>query len=121
MIRINKIKLARNFFLYEFESPDTKEVIIFQGLISKLQQARDIVKRPLIITSGYRTEKHNTLVKGEKKSQHRIGAAVDISTIHHDGKKLKKILLDVGFLQVLLYEKANFIHCALFKKNPIMK
>lgn len=118
---INKIQLSRNFSLYEFESPDTKEVMIYDGLILKLQQARDIVKIPFFITSGYRTEKHNTLVKGMPKSQHRIGAAVDISILNHGGKELKKILIEVGFLQVILYSKRNFIHCALFKKNPIMK
>jgi len=120
MNRLNKIKLASNFFLYEFQSPDTKEVIIFQGLIPKLQLARDLAGKALIITSGYRTEKHNALVKGQPKSQHRIGAAADISTLNHDAKKLKKILIEVGFLQVILYAKANFIHAALFKKNPLL-
>lgn len=117
---MNRIKLSRNFSLHEFESPDTKEVIVYKDLIIKLQQARDIVKNPLIITSGYRTEKHNFQVGGKKKSQHRIGAAVDISLFNHVGKVLRKIFIQVGFRQVILYDKRHFIHVALYKKNPLM-
>jgi len=117
---LNKIQLSRNFYLYEFHSPDTKEVIIYRGLISKLQRARDIIKSSLIITSGYRTELHNITVGGKPKSQHRIGAAVDIWAFGHGLKELEKILLEVGFKQVIVYKRANFIHAALFKKNPLM-
>ena len=118
MNRMNKVKLSRNFYLYEFESPETKEVIIFDGLVSKLQLARDYVKKALVITSGYRTEKYNMLVGGKEKSQHRVGCAVDISVVNHQPFTLKSLLEQVGFKQVIYYKEKNFIHAALFKKNP---
>lgn len=42
-----------------------------------LQPVRDYLKKPMIITSGYRNAQLNTLVGGAKNSQHLEGKAAD--------------------------------------------
>jgi uncharacterized protein YcbK (DUF882 family) len=44
----------------------------------ELQELRDIVGRPITITSGYRTKEHNAAIGGAVRSQHLLGKAVDI-------------------------------------------
>jgi len=117
----NNIQISRNFNLREFQDPVTREVKIYDSLVARLQQVRYAVGKPIVITSGYRTEKHNKFVGGLKLSQHRIGAAVDISIIGHNSAKLKKLLKIAGFKQLIVYKKKKIIHVALFKKNPFLK
>ena len=42
-----------------------------------LQPIRNILNKPMIVTSGYRCEKLNLLVGGKINSQHKIGCAID--------------------------------------------
>lgn len=48
------------------------------GCIYILQPLRDIIKQPIVITSGYRCKRLNALVGGVSNSQHLIGQAADI-------------------------------------------
>lgn len=118
--KVNLIKLSKNFSLYEFESPDTREVKIYPSVIDFLQYVRNKVKRPIIITSGYRTIEYNKKVGGKEKSQHLIGSAVDISLIGHKITDMNFYLFEAGFKQVIYYSKEKMIHCALFHRNPIL-
>lgn len=77
-MRINDISVSENFKLYEFESPDTKEVKLDPVLLVKLQALRDRVGVPLQINSGYRTRKHNQEVGGVDDSEHCEGRASDV-------------------------------------------
>jgi uncharacterized protein YcbK (DUF882 family) len=48
--------------------------------VQKLQQLRDMVKRPVRITSGYRTPAYNSTCPGAADgSQHLYGKAADIT------------------------------------------
>ncbi len=47
-------------------------------LLIVLEEMRYQLKAPVTIVSGHRCEKHNTSVKGAKKSKHLEGRAVDI-------------------------------------------
>ena len=51
-------------------------------LVEGLQFLRDMAKVPLLITSGFRCNKHNSTMKppGAKNSQHIYGTAADIAT-----------------------------------------
>lgn len=42
-----------------------------------LQPIRDYIKKPMVITSGYRNKEINKLVGGKENSQHLTGCAVD--------------------------------------------
>lgn len=47
-------------------------------LLDSLQKVRDILEKPMKITSGYRCEKHNLAVGGVSSSSHLSGTAADI-------------------------------------------
>lgn len=47
-------------------------------LLELLEQIREEVGEPVVITSGYRCAKHNKACGGKPKSQHKLGNAADI-------------------------------------------
>jgi len=118
---INKIKVAKNFYLSEFQSPDTKTVMIEPELLKKLQDLRDMLKEPITITSGYRTiEHHEAIYKriyGEnywqycpRKSYHLSGQAVDILLSKRYPKNLKEWALSAGFRGIILNYEKGYLH-----------
>jgi len=83
--------LSKNFALNEFtksvsairngiDNEPTKEHIRNIQLLVKfvLQPLREALGSPIRITSGYRSEALNKLIKGSKRSQHCKGQAADI-------------------------------------------
>lgn len=54
-----------------------------------LQPVRDLIKKPMIISSGYRCQQVNKLVGGKATSQHTKGMAVDFTV---KGLSVKKII-----------------------------
>ena len=78
------MKLSKNFSLSEFECNDgsetPKEVVVnLQLLAEQLQILRDFIGKPITINSGYRSPHYNDVViKGAKRSQHKLGTAADI-------------------------------------------
>jgi uncharacterized protein YcbK (DUF882 family) len=67
----------KNFQLVEFDCPCCGKNDISHELIDVLQIIRDEAHAPMIITSGYRCEAHNTAIGGAPKSQHLKGLAAD--------------------------------------------
>ena len=57
-------------------------------LIEGLESTREVVKRPIRVTSGRRCEAHNTQVSGSKGSQHMLGRAADVTI---DGVRPKAV------------------------------
>ena len=78
---MNKVKISDNFYLSEFESPDTKEVKVDPELIEKLEKLRKRIGQPLVINSGYRTKEHNKSEGGADGSLHLPGKAADIAKV----------------------------------------
>ena len=78
------MQLTKNFNLSEFDCNDgstTPDNIIvnLQLLAEQLQVLRDYVGKPIKINSGYRSPHYNdSVVKGAKFSQHKLGTAADI-------------------------------------------
>ena len=85
------MKLSKNFDLDEFrksvtairngiDNEPTKEHIYNIQLLVKfvLQPLRDALGKPIKITSGYRSENLNKLIKGSSRSQHCKGMAADL-------------------------------------------
>lgn len=71
--------LSENFKLVEFASKDgADEVLVHPALIIGLEEIRAYFGRPIFITSGYRSEAHNTNVGGVPNSRHKYGLAADI-------------------------------------------
>ena len=80
--------LSKNFSKLEFQCPCSCGANqISSVLVEKLQKVRDIIGRPIIITSGVRCEFHNTSIKASMNSSHvpddfGIGHAVDIACLN---------------------------------------
>jgi uncharacterized protein YcbK (DUF882 family) len=106
---MNKIKVSENFYLSEFESPDTKEVMIDEDALEKLQSFRNVVKQPVTLNSAYRTPERNKEVDGSEDSYHMKGRAFDIARI--PGLTIDEMAILArreGFNGIGLYE--NFLH-----------
>ena len=71
-------KLSKNFTDSEFVCPCCNGGIVSPILIDKLQQLRDLINKPIIVTSGYRCSTENKKVGGHSHSPHTIGEAADI-------------------------------------------
>jgi zinc D-Ala-D-Ala carboxypeptidase len=71
----------KHFKSSEFDSPDlpTSGERMDKRLVVFLDLLRSYLGRPVIITSGYRTEAHNKAVGGAANSAHLRGKAADIS------------------------------------------
>lgn len=80
-----------------------------------LNVVRGLLAMPIIVTSGYRTEELNDLVKGVQNSYHLVGRAADITC--NDMPRLFELcsmLYDAGiFVECILYPKKNYIHVAI--------
>ena len=107
--RINDVPIAPNFRLYEFESPDTLEVMVDPRLVARLQSLRDALGKPIKVTSGYRTPEHNAspTVGGEPDSQHLCGKAADIVVSGVSVGKLAKLAAAAGFTGIGTYNDGH--------------
>jgi uncharacterized protein YcbK (DUF882 family) len=77
------IRLTPHFLLSEFlhdntEIPPPWILENLYQLANRLQAVRDMLNRPIVITSGYRSPQHNQQVGGVSHSLHLSGLAADI-------------------------------------------
>ena len=73
----------KEFFCRGIEPP----VEYFDNVMAcatELQKVRDIIKKPIIITSAYRTKAHNTAIGGALHSNHLTASAVDSHAVGLD-------------------------------------
>ena len=98
--------LSKNFTLQEFtksvtairndidNSPNAEHIRNIQLLVKfVLQPLREGLNKPIRITSGYRSESLNKLIKGSKRSQHCKGQAADLQ-FRVDGVMDNKVIWD---------------------------
>ena len=85
--QLNDIRLSRHFKLGEFlrldKYPDNVPTFyqfaaMVYGCQHLLEPAREAIGCPIIINSGFRNPRVNTLVGGVRNSQHQLGQAADI-------------------------------------------
>ena len=117
---------APNFSFWEFQSPDdapfTEEIRHNIWTVARqLQALRDEIRKPINVTSGYRSEAYNDklIAKGTgavKKSQHTLGKAADIYAAGFTPDQIaEKIegLIERGTMQqggLGIYAGRNFVH-----------
>jgi hypothetical protein len=113
--------LTVNFARYEFGCDcggkycNGFPVDINMDLVRKMQQMRDILKVPIIITSGVRCERRNAEVGGVPNSKHKKGLAVDcyISGMNADKVRLiSKTARQCG-MDTIEYFDELFVHCEI--------
>jgi len=99
------------FNYFEFDSPDVQGSgqLMSQDLLDILDKIREEFNKPIKITSGYRTVKHNEKVGGKEKSSHLKGLAVDISCINSvDRFELISLFIKHNITRIGIAN--NFIH-----------
>ena len=79
-----------------------------------LDPLRARIGRPVIITSGYRSQRVNELVGGSKTSQHLSGKAADIHVQGYTPEQMDMLYSTIqmyyDFDQLILYPHKNIIH-----------
>lgn len=103
----------------------TGDEFIYMGqlVLNVLQPARDWVKAPIRINSGYRCEELNKAVEGVANSQHMKGQAADITT----GTRTGNIGLfdwmrdNVPYDQIILEKGGQWIHVSHVSFNENRK
>jgi uncharacterized protein YcbK (DUF882 family) len=101
---IKDIQLSKNFKLSEFVCPEGRnEVYVDMKLIAKLQQLRDLVGKPVIVLSGYRSPSYNGLIGGAKNSRHMMGDAADIKVSGLTPSEVAKLAEKIGFDGIGVY------------------
>lgn len=111
-------KIAKYFKVKEFACKDgTPIVFIDKYLVSILDIARNEIKKPITITSGYRTINHNAKVGGAKYSYHTRGMAADIRADGIKPKELAKVLNSIvpDCCGIIVYD--NWVHFDTRKKK----
>ena len=76
--------------------------------LDKLQKMREIVGKPFVINSAYRSPEHNQRVGGRKNSMHIQGRAFDIRIAGHDPKMLYRAAKKAGFNGIGFH--TSFLH-----------
>jgi len=108
------------FITKEFDSPDELGTgsKMDANLLKRLTDARYLAKTPFVVTSGFRTVKHNEKVGGSKTSSHLKGLAIDIScTNSSQREKIISALIIAGFQRIGIAK--TFIHADTDKsKSP---
>ena len=88
----------------------TGELLVDEAALDRLAQLREMLGRPMIVNSAYRSEKHNRAVGGAKNSLHRKGVAFDISMANHDPAYFEDCARACGFTGFGFYPASNFMH-----------
>jgi uncharacterized protein YcbK (DUF882 family) len=90
------MQLTTNFNLSEFNKHNfaLNETVLrnIQALANNLQVLRDEVKKPIKITSGYRSPEHNAKVGGVKSSKHITGEAADFKIAGMTPKEVAAVI-----------------------------
>ena len=109
---------------YNINNTPTKEIEEnLKALVDNiLDPLREAYGKPIIVTSGYRCEKLNTLLKGSKTSQHRFGQAADIKTVSDTPTENKKLFdlvqkLNLPFDQLIDEYNFNWVHVSYSPRN----
>lgn len=87
-----------------------------------LDPLREAYKKPIIVTSGFRSPELNTKINGAKTSQHMKGQAADIRSKEDTKEENKKIFdlvqkLNLPFDQLIDEYDFNWVHVSFSPRN----
>lgn len=111
----------RYFQARELESPDAPgsgERMQLE-LVERLDQLRAACGFPLIVASGYRTDKHNKRVGGVDSSSHTAGWAVDIRAVSSDARwTIVRNAIELGFNRIGIASTFLHLDCSPDPSHP---
>jgi len=81
-----RVKLGKSFHRDQFECKDGTGDMIDIMIIMTLEKLIELFKRPMTVTSAYRSPAHNAKIGGKKNSQHKLGKATDFQFQDFEGK-----------------------------------
>ena len=87
----------KNFSAREMACKGTGSLVVDETALDKLQELRDKLGVPLLVTSAYRSPEHNKKVGGAKESYHMKGVAFDIRMENQDPHAFELAAREVGF------------------------
>jgi len=112
---MNRIKIAPNFYLYEFVCSCCGVVKIDEKAITYIQAVRDYYQLPVIIISGYRCPNHDKKIGG--KGNHPKGIALDWTIKGKEPEELLETAELCGFTGLGLYKGRHFVHTDTGRKR----
>ena len=113
-----KTYLTQNFTFEELRCPCCHEMEIDEDFLDTLQDMRDELGQPCIVTSGFRCEEHNRDVGGALRSQHMSGLAIDIHCIDARFRyDLIKAAMFAGFTGIIAND--DYLHLDLREDDPL--
>ena len=109
-------KLSEHFDSSEFACPCCSKNMVTGTFISKLQELRDLINKPIHITSGYRCKQYNKSIGGYSHSPHLIGEAADITVKSMSKITLAMIASKIAGIRIGIYP--NHLHIDVRPVNP---
>ncbi|AEF94487.1 Peptidase M15A [Desulfotomaculum nigrificans CO-1-SRB] len=85
-------------------------LLVQSELVHKLETLRQLVKKPVLVNSGYRCPAHNRAVGGAVNSYHLKGMAADIHVPGLAVVELSRLAEQAGFNGIGTYPKQSFLH-----------
>ena len=111
-------KVSKNFDSWEFSCGcGCGYEDINPKLVDKLQMLRDLVGKPIVVTSGCRCKAYNKHIGGVYNSPHLLGLAADIYCKGIDIRELAG-RADLIFSRIGLYPDNHFIHVDIVPPSP---
>lgn len=104
--------LYPNFREVEFRCRHTGTCNMHPDFMARLQKLREVMNRPLVITSGYRHPTHPVEARKLASGAHTMGRAVDIAAQGPFAIRLIAEAVNLGFTGIGVSQKGitRFIH-----------
>lgn len=101
------MKLSEHFEANEFVCKcGCGKSIADKELVTKLEKLRELLGKPIYITSGYRCPKHSVSVGGYATDAHTVGIAADIQISGYTVEDIAEAAEKVGFSGIGLMNNA---------------
>ena len=110
-----------NFTEAEFRCRHCGKQEMRPEFMGRLQALRDVYKRPMTITSGYRCPDHPVEKAKAEPGMHSTGLACDVGVQGADAHELLRLAMHLGFTGIGVQQKGGgrFIHLDLRQQPTI--
>ena len=102
------------FSVDELKCKGTDECEMDEEFMEKLEALRHEFNEQMIVSSGYRHESYNQVIRGAKNSPHLYGKAVDIVISGKSAYRLMKLSIEHGFTGIGVSQRGphekRFLH-----------